>query len=190
MDFDNIQSYVACRLVPLDKRPGVHPIGICEVARRIIGKAILMVISDFIQQAAGTLQLCAGQAAGIEAAIHAMQHIYDNDRTEALLLVDAASAFHTLNWRAALHNISILCPALSTILQNTYGGTSDLYVGGEDLASDEGTTQGDPLAMSMYVIGTMPLCVCCVQQESSKSGLQTIAQVEERSNKFKAGGTN
>ena len=32
---DSMQGYVACRLVPLDKRPGVHPIEICEVARRI-----------------------------------------------------------------------------------------------------------------------------------------------------------
>ena len=46
---------------------------------------------------------------------------------------------------------------MSIILQNTYGGTSDLYVGGEILASNEGTTQGDPLAMSMYAVGIMPL---------------------------------
>ena len=47
VDFNNLQAYVACRLVPLilDKRPGVRPIGICEVARRIIGKALLTVIS-------------------------------------------------------------------------------------------------------------------------------------------------
>ena len=51
----------------------------------------------------------------------------------------------------------MLCPVLSIILQNTYGGTSDLYVSGEILALNEGTTQGDPLAMSMYTVGIMPL---------------------------------
>ena len=157
LDFDNLQAYVACRLVPLDKRPGVRPIGICEVARRIRSKAILTVIGGDIQQAVGTLQLCAGQAAGIEAAIDAMRQIYDDDNTEALLLVYAENAFNILNRKAALHNISVLCPVMSIILQNIYGGTSDLYVGGEILASDEGTTQGDPLAMSMYTVGIMPL---------------------------------
>ena len=82
---------------PLDKRLENHPIGIYKVTRRIIGKAILTVNSDDIQQAAGTLQLFAGLAAGIKGAIHAMRHIYNNDRTEALLLVDTENAFHTLN---------------------------------------------------------------------------------------------
>ena len=106
LDFNSLQAYVACRLVPLDKRPGVRPIGICEVARRIISKAIFTVIGGDIQQAVGTLQLCAGQAAGIEAAIHAMRHIYEDDNTEALLLVAAENTFNILN---------LLCQSYSRI---------------------------------------------------------------------------
>ena len=86
-----------------------------------------------------------------------MRHIYEDDKAEALLLVDAENAFNILNQKAALHNIRVLCPVMLIILQNTYGGTSDLYVGGEILASDEGTMQGDPLAISMYAMGKMPL---------------------------------
>ena len=156
MDYDGLKAFVACRLIPLDKRPGVHPIGVCEVSRRIISKAILNTISNDIQHTAGTLQLCAGQPAGIEAAIHAMCQLYD-DNTEAVLLVDASNAFNVLNRQAALHNIRVLCPSLATILGNTYGGTADLFVGGEVLSSQEGTTQGDPLAMCMYAIGILPL---------------------------------
>ena len=90
--FSVLDAFVACRLIPLDKRPGVRPIGVCEVARRIVGKAILMVIGNDNQEAAGTLQLCAGQSAGIEAAIHAARQLYDDDSTEGLLLVDASQA--------------------------------------------------------------------------------------------------
>ena len=54
-------SIPACRLIALNKNPGVRPIGICEVVRRIISKAILSITSGDIQDAAGSLQLCAGQ---------------------------------------------------------------------------------------------------------------------------------
>ena len=105
----------------------------------------------------GILQLCAEQTAGIEAAIHIMNQLYEDDNTEAILLVDVRNAFNLLNCQAALHKIRVLCPSLATVLTNTYGGSADLFVGGEVLSSQEGTTQGDPLAMSMYAIGIMLL---------------------------------
>lgn len=40
VDPEGITSLVACRLIALDKSPGVRPIGIGEVLRRIIGKAV------------------------------------------------------------------------------------------------------------------------------------------------------
>ena len=79
-----IASLTACRLIALDKRPGVRPIGIGEVSRRIISKAILQVISDDVKSAAGSIQLCAGQEAGCEAGVHAMKTILDDDRTEGI----------------------------------------------------------------------------------------------------------
>ena len=57
------------------KCPGVRPIGICECARRIVSKAILFITKGDVQDAAGPLQLCEGQVAGIEAAVHFMRHI-------------------------------------------------------------------------------------------------------------------
>ena len=62
--YTNIEAYTACRLIPLDENPGVRPIGVGEVLRRIIGKAILSVIKPEILSSAGNLQLCAGQAGG------------------------------------------------------------------------------------------------------------------------------
>ena len=102
-----LAPFVACRLIPLDKNPGVRPIGIGDVPRRILAKAILYCIGDDIAVAAGPLQVCAGQVAGCKAAIHAMRDLYCDDRSEAALLVDASNAFNSVNRQAALHNISI-----------------------------------------------------------------------------------
>jgi hypothetical protein len=78
----------------------VRPIGVCETARRIVAKAILYVTKQDIQEAAGTRQLCGGQIAGIEAAIHSVQREYHSEDADAVLLVDASNAFNSLNREA------------------------------------------------------------------------------------------
>ena len=138
-----LRAFVASRLIALDKCAGVRPIGIGEVARRIIGKAILAIIADDIQEAAGFQQVCAGPQAGCEAAVHAMREIFDDPTTQGILLVDAANAFNNLNHQVALHNIQLRCPSLATVLINTYRMKADLF-NGEIIPSEEGTTQGDP----------------------------------------------
>ena len=45
---DILSSFLSCRLIALDKCPGVRPIGVCEVARRIIAKAALSILRDDI----------------------------------------------------------------------------------------------------------------------------------------------
>ena len=97
VDPDGIIALVACRLIALNKCPGVRPIGVGEVVRRIIAKAILSIVKLDVLEAAGSLQLCAGQDAGNEAAVHAMRAIFCDDSTEAVLLVDASNAFNSLN---------------------------------------------------------------------------------------------
>ena len=157
IDPSGLTAYTSCRLVPLDKCPGVRPVGIGEVIRRIVGKAVMKVVKNDLQNAIGTTQLCAGQDAGCEAAIHAMQCIMAEETTEGMILVDATNAFNTLNRQVTLLNCDKICPAMSCILINTYRDDSQLFVDGDCVMSKEGTTQGDPLAMAMYAIGTQPL---------------------------------
>ena len=73
-------------------------IGVGEIVRRIISKAVLSVIKSDVLEAAGTLQLCAGHEAGCETAIHSMCRIFHDATTEAVLLVDANKAFNSLMW--------------------------------------------------------------------------------------------
>ena len=56
-----------------------------------------------------------------------------------------------------LKNIFVLCPSFARILINSYRKDSKLYIDGSYILSQEGTTQGDPLAMPMYALGTVPL---------------------------------
>ena len=56
-----LSAFVACRLIALDKCPGLHHIGIGETVQRIISIAIAITITEDIQEACGPLQVCAGQ---------------------------------------------------------------------------------------------------------------------------------
>ena len=55
-----------------------------------------------IQEAAGLLQLCAGQQAGSEAAVHTRCHIFNDSNSQVMLLVDATNTFNSLNRQTAL----------------------------------------------------------------------------------------
>ena len=157
VDPEGLEPFTACRLIPLDKCPGVRPIGITEVARRIVGKAIMMVVKDDVVDAVGSQQLSAGQPAGCETAVHVMRKLFADADVEGVLLVDAKNAFNALNRKAAVWNVRVLCPALGPVVTNTYRSDTDLFVGGESLMSTEGTTQGDPLAMAIYAVAISPL---------------------------------
>ena len=156
----HLNELLACRLIPLDKKPGVRPIGIGEILHRIIGKCIMLTLKVDIEGSVGGLPTCAGQKGGIEATIHATKEIYCEDKCEGLLMVDASNAFNSLNYKVAMKNIKLVCPNLSQYIENTYQDAAQLYIAGgsgEFLYSSEGTTQGDNIAMAFYALNTVPI---------------------------------
>ena len=123
-----------------------------------MAKYVKQITKPDISDVIGSLQVSAGQMSGSEAAAHAMNIIFSADQTDAILLIDATNAFNTLNRSAARHNISILCPIIAAFLINTYRLPVRLFVtGGHERNSSEGTTQGDPLLMSIYRMSLIPL---------------------------------
>ena len=70
----------------------------------------MAVVKEDVIQTSSRVQLCSGQEAGCEAAIYSMRQLFDDEETEAILLVDAADAFNSINRIALLRNINMLCP--------------------------------------------------------------------------------
>ena len=104
IDPKSLTASTARRLIPLNKNPGVRPIGIGEVICRFIGKAVMKVVQLDSQKVIVPLQLCAGMEAGCETAFHTMSSIFSNDDTQGALFVDATNAFNSLNCHATLLN--------------------------------------------------------------------------------------
>ena len=89
-----------------------------------------------------------------------MKEIFKDKEVEAAILVDATNAFNSINREAMLHNIAVKCPEINRYVQNCYGKPSKLFIvdgkqNGDKciLYSEEGTAQGDPVAMAMYALG-------------------------------------
>ena len=154
-----LRAFVAGRLIPLDKKPGVRPIGVGEILRRVIGKAVTTVLKPELVNSTAPIQTCAGLPGGIEASIHAMRKIYEDPATEGILLIDASNAFNALNRKAALNNIKYTCPEFSGYVNNLYRGDAELFVAGSDetVMSCEGTTQGGTESMGFYSGGLVPI---------------------------------
>ena len=156
IDSPTIEPILASRL-PLDNGNGeARPKGV-GVIRRIIGKCVTKVTKQDILESSGSLQVCAGHKSGSEVAVHVMNSLFQQKETGAVLLVDASNAFNTPNRAAALQNIRVLFPALATFAINTYRAPARLFaMGGKELISSEGTTQGDPSAISIYALSRQP----------------------------------
>ena len=106
-NFSSIEAYVACRLIPLEKNDGgTRPIGIGEVLRRIIGKAVVSVLKPDILQSAGSLQLCAGHSAGCEASVHAMSDLFEEEENDGILMMDARNACIAWKHIACMSNMN------------------------------------------------------------------------------------
>ena len=150
--------YIASRLIPIDKRLGFRLIGVREVLKRIAGKAVMILLKKDILQAAGLLELCGGQVARSEAAIHAMHDVFNDDNTESILLIDEENAFNSINRKVMPHNLKFICPVIATYISNCYMCPARLFIiGGEELFPKEGTTQGDPTSMGAYALGILLL---------------------------------
>jgi hypothetical protein len=67
-----IRALLMCRLVALDKQPGVRPLGIGEIIRRLIAKCVIHVTGYEATEGCGNSNLCVGLPSGIEGAVHAV----------------------------------------------------------------------------------------------------------------------
>ena len=71
-----LSAFTGCHLIPLDKDSGVRPIGVVEVCRRIIGKAVMMIVKQDLQDAIDLHQFCTDFDSGCESAVHWMSRVF------------------------------------------------------------------------------------------------------------------
>ena len=69
VDPSGLEALLANRGIAISKTVGLRPVGVGEIARRIIAKATAHVTGEDVREAVGALQLCAGHPIGVESAM-------------------------------------------------------------------------------------------------------------------------
>ena len=59
---------------------------------------------------------------------------------------------------------SIICPHLASYVPNCYYNTRLFIIGGDEIQSMEGTTQGDATVIAIYAIANVPLILMLVAE--------------------------
>ena len=96
--------------------------------------------------------------------------MYKEENTDVILLVDAANAFTSVNRKIYLHYIIAVCPSISIYVQNFYTLPSHLFIiGGTEIKSSERTTQGDPVALSIYALTVIPFMLMVLEKIHTKT---------------------
>lgn len=105
----SLESFVACRLIILNKNPGLRLTGVGEVLRTKSEKAVMIINKQDAMKAGGQLQNFAWHVADDEVAIHAVQDIFkikiqilNRNKTKKILL----------------QNTSVFCPIVLTYINN------------------------------------------------------------------------
>ena len=74
-----------------------------------------------------------------------------------------------------MHNIRVICPVIAVYAINTYRKQARLFITSvKEIASAEGTTQGNPLAMGLYALSVQPLITSLGAASNSIAGLQMM----------------
>ena len=159
----SLEVFLACRLILLDRNPDLGSIATGEVLRRITGKVGMKIVKKDVIKAAGCLQLCIRQEAGIERAINAMPKMFHGSNTTQyyLLMLKMHSITLIKKYYFAMNIYSRISYIYLQFLHNT-----SKIIHHKKIRLLGGTTQRDSTAMAIYARGLAPH-LCNLQSISS-----------------------
>lgn len=151
-----LQAFLVCCLIPLDKNPGLLPIGIGAILHRIADKVIASNIRKDQVSWVGLLQVYAGWS--LLWIDHNAMHEFYEEENSSNFTRKCLQCIQLVSRKTFQHNIGIICPPIERCVRNCYNLPYRLFIaGGGEIQYTEGTTQGDSNTMAIYAIAIIPL---------------------------------
>ena len=153
------------RLIALNKWPGLRPLGVLDVVRRLLEKYVLQMVGKDSTHTCNKDQLCGGLMAGIYGGIHTMCLMWRQHSLKeqfGFLLVYAHNIFSKLNHTAMLWVEMHLWTSAARINLNLYQHHIQLITRStngisETVLRKEGVKKGELLVMMVYMLGVIHL---------------------------------
>lgn len=108
----SLEALLAYIRISLDTKLVIKPIEMGKVTRRILDCTAVKVFRRNILEAAGDLELWAGQSVECDTAVRALKSIFSNDHSDVVLLLDTNNLFKRINQNVMLNNSRMICPII------------------------------------------------------------------------------
>lgn len=155
---DIVPTLYGANLIALTKKDGgVRPIAVGTTLRRLASKIAVRYILEKLQNLFEPVQLGFGVRGGCEAAVHALRTYLNTGDCEVLLKIDVKNAFNSVNRDALLSEIKSNIPELYNYLLHCYADPTNLMYRSNELSSEVGCQQGDPLGPAIFSLAINPI---------------------------------
>ena len=96
--------------------------------RIIIRKAVVSAIKQDAILSAEPLKLYVSHESGCEAALHAMNLMFNDENTDSVLLIDAENAFSFVNKKSFTQSIETIGSVINTFVSSCCSSSSRLFI--------------------------------------------------------------
>ena len=125
---------------------GIRPIAVGLTLRRLVSKVACTKAVEKCRPILAPRQLGVGVRGGAEAVAHAARrYLAEMSPDQVLVKLDFINAFNSVRRDAVLEAVALHVPELLAFTASAYGAPSLLQFGDEQILSEEGVQQGDPL---------------------------------------------
>ncbi|CAK1587163.1 unnamed protein product [Parnassius mnemosyne] len=145
-------------LIALTKKDGgVRPIAVGSTLRRLASKIAVRHILQKLNSEFEPVQLGFGVKGGCEAAVHALRSFLTYGQPDVLLKIDVKNAFNSVNRDTLLTEIKQHIPEIYNYLLLSYADPTKLLYRSNELSSEVGCQQGDPLGPAIFSLAINPI---------------------------------